>query len=100
MKYFGEDPKTSPPSMFFPVFVRFIKAFKVRGSTEPDGCKVLLLSPVSVCPDRKRSRTTNTSRPLTVHLKSQEVRFVSKISESTPETDPRVQLVFCRFRFC
>ncbi|XP_017293572.1 formin-like protein 1 isoform X2 [Kryptolebias marmoratus] len=30
VEYFGEDPKTSPPSMFFPVFVRFIKAFKAE----------------------------------------------------------------------
>ncbi|XP_028287712.1 formin-like protein 1 [Parambassis ranga] len=28
VEYFGENPKTTPPSMFFPVFVRFIKAFK------------------------------------------------------------------------
>uniref|UniRef100_A0A4W4HNU4 Formin-like 3 n=1 Tax=Electrophorus electricus TaxID=8005 RepID=A0A4W4HNU4_ELEEL len=27
--YFGESPKTTPPSVFFPVFVRFIKAYKV-----------------------------------------------------------------------
>uniref|UniRef100_A0A8C1T0S0 Formin-like 3 n=1 Tax=Cyprinus carpio TaxID=7962 RepID=A0A8C1T0S0_CYPCA len=26
--YFGESPKTTPPSVFFPVFVRFIKAYK------------------------------------------------------------------------
>uniref|UniRef100_A0A672LC89 Formin-like protein 3 n=1 Tax=Sinocyclocheilus grahami TaxID=75366 RepID=A0A672LC89_SINGR len=26
--YFGESPKTTPPSVFFPVFVRFIKAHK------------------------------------------------------------------------
>uniref|UniRef100_A0A8C7FFR5 Formin like 1 n=1 Tax=Oncorhynchus kisutch TaxID=8019 RepID=A0A8C7FFR5_ONCKI len=29
VEYFGENPKTTPPSMFFPVFVRFIKAYKV-----------------------------------------------------------------------
>ncbi|KAM6896944.1 formin-like protein 1 [Xenentodon cancila] len=28
LEYFGEDPKTTPPSMFFPVFIRFIKAYK------------------------------------------------------------------------
>uniref|UniRef100_A0A672KFJ4 Formin-like protein 3 n=1 Tax=Sinocyclocheilus grahami TaxID=75366 RepID=A0A672KFJ4_SINGR len=28
--YFGESPKTTPPSVFFPVFVRFIKAYKVQ----------------------------------------------------------------------
>ena len=30
MNYFGESAKTTPPSVFFPVFVRFIKAYKVR----------------------------------------------------------------------
>lgn len=30
VKYFGENPKTTPPSVFFPVFVRFVKAYKVR----------------------------------------------------------------------
>lgn len=32
VKYFGENPKTTPPSVFFPVFVRFVKAYKVNGS--------------------------------------------------------------------
>ncbi|XP_021098706.1 formin-like protein 3 isoform X2 [Heterocephalus glaber] len=26
--YFGESPKTTPPSVFFPVFVRFIRSYK------------------------------------------------------------------------
>uniref|UniRef100_A0A8C5M5C2 Formin like 3 n=2 Tax=Leptobrachium leishanense TaxID=445787 RepID=A0A8C5M5C2_9ANUR len=26
--YFGENPKTTPPSVFFPVFARFIKSYK------------------------------------------------------------------------
>lgn len=29
VKYFGESPKTMPPSVFFPVFVRFVKAYRV-----------------------------------------------------------------------
>ncbi|KAL0992808.1 hypothetical protein UPYG_G00098720 [Umbra pygmaea] len=28
VEYFGENPKTTQPSMFFPLFVRFIKAYK------------------------------------------------------------------------
>ncbi|KAH0626937.1 hypothetical protein JD844_002244, partial [Phrynosoma platyrhinos] len=28
VEYFGENPKTTPPTMFFPTFVRFIKAYK------------------------------------------------------------------------
>uniref|UniRef100_A0A8C7PTI0 Formin-like 1a n=1 Tax=Oncorhynchus mykiss TaxID=8022 RepID=A0A8C7PTI0_ONCMY len=29
VEYFGENPKTTQPSMFFPPFVRFMKAYKV-----------------------------------------------------------------------
>ncbi|XP_058021970.1 formin-like protein 3 isoform X3 [Ahaetulla prasina] len=28
VRYFGESPKTTPPSVFFPVFARFIRAYK------------------------------------------------------------------------
>uniref|UniRef100_A0A674BPW2 Formin like 1 n=1 Tax=Salmo trutta TaxID=8032 RepID=A0A674BPW2_SALTR len=35
VKYFGENPKTTPPSMFFPIFVRFIKAYKLTYSVYP-----------------------------------------------------------------
>ncbi|XP_004601503.1 formin-like protein 3 isoform X7 [Sorex araneus] len=28
VRYFGESPKTTPPSVFFPVFVRFIRSYK------------------------------------------------------------------------
>lgn len=34
VEYFGENPKSTPPSMFFPVFVRFIKAYKVRSDSK------------------------------------------------------------------
>uniref|UniRef100_A0A8B9J905 Formin-like 1a n=1 Tax=Astyanax mexicanus TaxID=7994 RepID=A0A8B9J905_ASTMX len=29
VEYFGENPKTTQPSMFFPIFGRFVKAYKV-----------------------------------------------------------------------
>uniref|UniRef100_A0A670KAK4 Formin like 3 n=1 Tax=Podarcis muralis TaxID=64176 RepID=A0A670KAK4_PODMU len=29
VRYFGESPKTTPPSVFFPVFARFIRSYKV-----------------------------------------------------------------------
>nr|XP_056719298.1 LOW QUALITY PROTEIN: formin-like protein 1 [Euleptes europaea] len=28
VEYFGENPKTTPPTMFFPTFIRFVKAYK------------------------------------------------------------------------
>jgi len=30
VEYYGENPKTTQPSMFFPLFVKFIKAYKVK----------------------------------------------------------------------
>ncbi|GAA6070685.1 formin-like protein 1, partial [Tachysurus ichikawai] len=36
VEYFGENPKTTQPSMFFPLFVRFVKAYKVRDRCELD----------------------------------------------------------------
>ncbi|KAI1230209.1 hypothetical protein IHE44_0010172 [Lamprotornis superbus] len=32
VEYFGENPKTCPPTTFFPMFMRFIKAYKVGGA--------------------------------------------------------------------
>lgn len=29
VEYFGENSKTTPPSMFFSLFSRFVKAYKV-----------------------------------------------------------------------
>jgi len=29
VKFFGENSKSTPPSVFFPVFVRFVKAYRV-----------------------------------------------------------------------
>ncbi|NWX79996.1 FMNL1 protein, partial [Alca torda] len=34
VEYFGENPKTSPPTTFFPMFMRFIRAYKM-GAPHP-----------------------------------------------------------------
>lgn len=45
MEYFGENCKTTPPSMFFPVFSRFIKAYKVRQQAAVPGEEFLFKGP-------------------------------------------------------
>lgn len=40
VEYFGENPKTTSPSMFFTLFSRFIKAYKVCVSGG-DHCRAL-----------------------------------------------------------
>lgn len=42
--FFGESSKTMPPSVFFPVFVRFIKAYRVSKNV-----RLRLLISLSVC---------------------------------------------------
>lgn len=32
VKFFGENSKTMPPSVFFPVFVRFVKTYRVKSA--------------------------------------------------------------------
>lgn len=42
VEYFGENPKTTSPSMFFTLFSRFIKAYKVCfWQASWDHCRVL-----------------------------------------------------------
>ena len=50
VNYFGESAKTTPPSVFFPVFVRFLKAYKVRSAifSHPWATRVKLPLPASV----------------------------------------------------
>jgi len=36
VEYYGENARTLPPTTFFSLFVRFIKAFKVRDAIEDD----------------------------------------------------------------
>lgn len=46
VEYFGENPKTTSPSMFFSLFSRFIKAYKVCVS----GGQAGTLRGISACP--------------------------------------------------
>lgn len=63
VRYFGESPKTTPPSVFFPVFVRFIRSYKVRlgrevtlgGGAEGRGC---LHHPPSLRQDAEQENET------------------------------------------
>lgn len=52
VEYFGENPKTTQPSMFFPPFGRFIKAYKVRKCSflcPPDPMNQSLLTAINPC---------------------------------------------------
>lgn len=55
VKYFGENPKTTPPSVFFPVFVRFVKAYKVNRSMGSFKVFLGIISQMGVPPELCRS---------------------------------------------
>lgn len=44
LEYYGENPKTTQPSMFFPLFVRFIKGYKVRDTVIYSNPQLLSMS--------------------------------------------------------
>ncbi|XP_009462585.1 PREDICTED: formin-like protein 3 [Nipponia nippon] len=67
VRYFGESPKTTPPSVFFPVFVRFIRSYKPAGGSACSRARVQ--GGVSVLPPAPR-RDVPCHRP---HLGSQVV---------------------------
>uniref|UniRef100_A0A8C4YR76 Formin like 2 n=1 Tax=Gopherus evgoodei TaxID=1825980 RepID=A0A8C4YR76_9SAUR len=60
VKYFGENPKTTPPSVFFPVFVRFVKAYKRKRGMQQcpiGGYSLLIFTPISFqSPSHKTKR--------------------------------------------
>uniref|UniRef100_UPI0037E8D08F formin-like protein 1 isoform X2 n=1 Tax=Semicossyphus pulcher TaxID=241346 RepID=UPI0037E8D08F len=58
VEYFGENSKTTPPSMFFPVFVRFIKAYK-QAEQENDQRKRRVLNTEAPSTPPKHEATGN-----------------------------------------
>uniref|UniRef100_A0A8C7PQ53 Formin-like 1a n=1 Tax=Oncorhynchus mykiss TaxID=8022 RepID=A0A8C7PQ53_ONCMY len=54
VEYFGENPKTTQPSMFFPPFVRFMKAYKVRWSLPFDPCQSPMMPKMDLIAELKK----------------------------------------------
>uniref|UniRef100_A0A673XGP2 Formin like 1 n=1 Tax=Salmo trutta TaxID=8032 RepID=A0A673XGP2_SALTR len=54
VEYFGENPKTTQPSMFFPLFVRFMKAYKVRWSLPFDPCQSPMMPKMDLIAELKK----------------------------------------------
>uniref|UniRef100_A0A672S2V0 Formin like 2 n=1 Tax=Sinocyclocheilus grahami TaxID=75366 RepID=A0A672S2V0_SINGR len=66
VKFFGENSKTTPPSVFFPVFVRFVKAYRVK---PPITC--FASSNHSISPSHKSKRQ---QQELIVELRKKQVK--------------------------
>ncbi|XP_052398069.1 formin-like protein 1 [Carassius gibelio] len=80
VEYFGEEPKSTPPSVFFPVFDRFIKAYKLaeqeneqrkKKSSETDSGTDL---PVSDPPMRKAVTNKMPQVDLIAELKRRQMK--------------------------
>uniref|UniRef100_A0A671YYE2 Formin-like 2b n=1 Tax=Sparus aurata TaxID=8175 RepID=A0A671YYE2_SPAAU len=52
VKFFGESSKTMPPSVFFPIFVRFIKAYRVSNPDSPQTSPPLEAMNLNLLPRR------------------------------------------------
>uniref|UniRef100_A0A8C6MGQ1 Formin-like 3 n=1 Tax=Nothobranchius furzeri TaxID=105023 RepID=A0A8C6MGQ1_NOTFU len=92
VSYFGESAKTTPPSVFFPVFVRFIKAYKF---TEPPRQQQELIAEL-------RKRQAKDHRPV-YEGKDGTIEDIITVLKSVPftaRTAKRGSRFFCEANLC
>uniref|UniRef100_A0A8C1ZVD8 Formin-like 1a n=1 Tax=Cyprinus carpio TaxID=7962 RepID=A0A8C1ZVD8_CYPCA len=58
VEYYGENPKTTQPSMFFPLFVRFIKAYKQAEQDNEQKKKQQIAAEEQATPSPKKKEST------------------------------------------
>ncbi|XP_059413662.1 formin-like protein 1 isoform X2 [Carassius carassius] len=64
VEYYGENPKTTQPSMFFPLFVRFIKAYKQAEQDNELKKKQELAAEEQATPSPKKKDSTPQKGPM------------------------------------
>lgn len=64
VEYYGENPKTTQPSMFFPVFVRFIKAYKQAEQDNEQKKKQEMAAEEQATPSPKKKEGTPQKGPM------------------------------------
>ncbi|XP_065111591.2 formin-like protein 1 [Paramisgurnus dabryanus] len=64
VEYFGENPKTTQPAMFFPVFVRFIKAYKQAEHDNEMKKKQALAAEEQTTPSKKKESSSPQKGPM------------------------------------
>ncbi|KAF4115937.1 hypothetical protein G5714_003426 [Onychostoma macrolepis] len=64
VEYYGENPKTTQPSMFFPLFVRFIKAYKKAEQDNEQKKKQEIAAEEQATPSPKKKDSTHQKGPM------------------------------------
>lgn len=64
VEYYGENPKTTQPSMFFPIFVRFIKAYKQAEQDNEQKKKQEIAAEEQATPSPKKKDSTPQKGPM------------------------------------
>ncbi|XP_016385087.1 formin-like protein 1 isoform X2 [Sinocyclocheilus rhinocerous] len=64
VEYYGENPKTTQPSMFFPFFIRFIKAYKQAEQDNEQKKKQELAAEEQATPSPKKKDSTPQKGPM------------------------------------
>uniref|UniRef100_A0A672SGI4 Formin like 1 n=1 Tax=Sinocyclocheilus grahami TaxID=75366 RepID=A0A672SGI4_SINGR len=64
VEYYGENPKTTQPSMFFPLFVRFIKAYKQAEQDNEQKKKQESAAEEQTAPSPKKKDSTPQKGPM------------------------------------
>lgn len=64
VEYYGENPKTTQPSMFFPIFARFIKAYKQAEQDNEQKKKQEMAAEEQATPSPKKKEGTPQKGPM------------------------------------
>ncbi|KAG8446966.1 hypothetical protein GDO86_014418 [Hymenochirus boettgeri] len=84
--YFGENSKTTPPSSFFPIFVRFIRAYKQAEQDlemwKKQEVAVIETKPEGKQPQHSQSPVVKASRP--------QVNLMAELNKKLQTKEPRV----------
>uniref|UniRef100_A0A8C5WFK2 Formin-like protein 1 n=1 Tax=Leptobrachium leishanense TaxID=445787 RepID=A0A8C5WFK2_9ANUR len=85
VEYFGENSKNTPPSSFFPIFSRFVKAYK---QAEKD--LELWKQQESMADEKKDSPEKPTQSPGVKSPRPQQVNLMAELNKKLQKKEPRV----------
>ncbi|XP_016383069.1 LOW QUALITY PROTEIN: formin-like protein 1 [Sinocyclocheilus rhinocerous] len=99
VEYYGENPKTTQPSMFFPLFVRFIKAYKQAEQDNEQKKKQESAAEEQTTPSPKKKDSTPQKGPMMPKLPQMDLIAELKKRQVKPQvTDGAIEDIITDLR--
>ncbi|KAI5097155.1 formin-like protein 1, partial [Silurus meridionalis] len=99
VEYFGENPKTTQPSMFFPLFVRFVKAYKQAEQENMQRKKQQMAAEEQITPTPKKQDGTPQKGPMMPKMPQMDLIAELKKRQVKPQvTDGAIEGIITEMR--